>query len=115
MNIKQAFVIAVNLALGLLTVYIYTQSRRTHLLATTVNLSLRKQSVSYVSPWQVALHQFQLTLDRVRDKFINDFKSQVSKCVSCNKTTTVFDEFLNVRTQACIEESVKSKSISRPR
>jgi hypothetical protein len=126
MNIKQAFTIALSLALIFLAVYTYTQSNQSHLFATINNLSLRTKSVFFGFPtqshafyqeakidtalaidstvsviakrtWQDKLHQFQLTLDRIRKKFINDFKLQITKCVSCNNKTTVLDEFLNVR------------------
>jgi hypothetical protein len=112
----------------------YTQLSLTHHTLAIVKFSTREQSVLYDLPtqnkvtyqeakddttinsttsviadhtWQVALHQFQLTLDRVREKFINDFKSQISKCVSCNKKTTVFDEFLNVKHRLALKNLSK--------
>jgi hypothetical protein len=124
MNVKHAFIIVASLTSVLLTVYVCTQPSLTHLTLAIAKFSPRKQSVCYELPtqnnfnyqdgegdsaiisttsvidnhtWQDALHQFQLAVEQVRDNFINEFMSQIGKCVSCNNKTTVFDEFLNVR------------------
>jgi hypothetical protein len=138
MTIKQAFIIVVSLTSVLLTVYVYTQPSLIHLTLAIAKFSSWKQSVFCELPtqnhvtyqrteyetatnsttsliadhtWQVILHQFQLTLDTVRDKFIKDIMSQTGKCVSYNKTTTGFDEFLNVKHRLALKNLSKENPL----